>query len=53
VTIQTDNMDLAGEMVADLVAYLGVSDLASEANFPKAMDEFKVILETVRGHFLV
>lgn len=47
VVICTDNMDMAGEMVTDLAAYLGVADLSSIADFPIAMEEFKAVLEKV------
>lgn len=40
-------MDMAGEMVTDLAAYLGVQDLTSTADFPAAMLEFKAVLEKV------
>eukprot|EP00955_Chlamydomonas_euryale_P063479 358683-Chlamydomonas_euryale.AAC.2 len=40
-------MDVAGEMVADLVAYLGIQDLASTCDFPAAMAEFRAVLEKV------
>ena len=47
VTVRTDNMDMAGEMVTDLAGYLGIPDLSSTADFPKAMEEFKGVLEKV------
>jgi len=50
VVIKTDNMDLAGEMVTDLAAYLGVLDLTSTADFPVAMQEFKDILTKVEEY---
>ena len=42
-------MDMAGEMVGDLAAYLGVVDLSSTADFPKAMEDFKDVLGKVWG----
>ena len=47
VTVHTDNMDMAGEMVTDLAGYLGITDLSSTADFPRAMEEFKGVLEKV------
>ncbi|MEW5314625.1 MAG: hypothetical protein WDW38_006104 [Sanguina aurantia] len=52
VTIKTDNMDLAGEAVQDLAAYLGILDLQSTADFPVAMTSFKEVLQTVDEHNL-
>ncbi|KAI8467845.1 MAG: ciliary BBSome complex subunit 2 [Monoraphidium minutum] len=49
VTILTDDMDLAGDLVQDLAAYLGLEDLASRASFPAAMDAFKATLAQARG----
>ena len=40
-------MDMAGEMVTDLAGYLGITDLSSTADFPRAMEEFKGVLEKV------
>lgn len=47
-TIKTDNMDLAGEAVQDLAAYLGILDLQSTADFPVAMTSFKEVRGSVR-----
>lgn len=49
VTIMTDDMDLAGDLVQDLVADLGVSELASRANFPTAMEAFQQTLAQVQA----
>lgn len=43
-------MDMAGEMVTDLAAYLGIMDLTSVADFPKAMEDFKGVLEKVEEY---
>lgn len=45
----TDDMDLAGDLVQDLAAYLGIEDLASRAAFPAAMEAFKATLAQVGG----
>ncbi len=54
VIVRTDNMDVAGEVVTDLAGYLGLSDLATTADFPKAMADFKSVLSKVgRGYPLL
>ena len=40
ITLRTDNMDMAGELVGDLAAYLGATELAATADFPLAMKAF-------------
>ena len=40
----TDNMDLAGDVVTALAAYLGLDDLATTAEFPDMMEELKELL---------
>ncbi len=47
VSILTDDMDLAGDLLQDLAGYLGVEDLPSRANFPAALEAFKATLEQV------
>jgi len=44
VTIRTDDIDVAGEMVQDLCQYLQVNELESTANFPDEMEKFKSVL---------
>lgn len=50
VTIRTDSMEIAGEMIQDLASYLGLTDLASTADFPKAMEAFKEVLTKVEDY---
>ncbi|GFR49930.1 hypothetical protein Agub_g12034 [Astrephomene gubernaculifera] len=50
ITFRTDSMDMAGELVGDLSAYLGLSDLSSTAEFPAAMKAFKDVLNAVDEH---
>ncbi|GLC47294.1 Bardet-Biedl syndrome 2 protein [Pleodorina starrii] len=50
ITVRTDNMDMAGELVGDLAAYLGLSDLGSTVDFPAAMKAFKEVLNAVDEH---
>nr|BCL66089.1 Bardet-Biedl syndrome 2 protein [Volvox africanus] len=50
ITVRTDNMDMAGELVGDLAAYLGLTDLSSTVDFPLAMKSFKEVLNAVDEH---
>ncbi|PNW81715.1 hypothetical protein CHLRE_06g257250v5 [Chlamydomonas reinhardtii] len=50
ITLRTDNMDMAGELVGDLAAYLGATELAATADFPLAMKAFKEVLNAVDEH---
>merc|ERR1711970_782701 len=43
-TIRTDDMDVAGELVSDLAAYLQITELESIAHFPDEMEKFKSVL---------
>ena len=47
VTIRCDEMELAAEVLQDLVAYLRLASLRAEFAFPDAMDEFQAVLRTV------
>lgn len=44
----SDSLDMAGEVVQDLAAYLGALELPSTADFPLAMAAFKEVLNAVR-----
>ena len=46
-TIRTDDMETAGEMVQDLCGFLQVHDLESTANFVKEMEKFQQVLTRV------
>lgn len=46
-TIRTDDIEVAGEMVQDLCGYLQVSEQESTANFPEEMEKFKSVLMKV------
>lgn len=50
VTIHTDSMDMAGDLVQDLTSYLGCDELSSVAEFPEAMRAFKEVLNAVDEH---
>mmetsp|Transcript_1183 Transcript_1183/g.3589 ORF Transcript_1183/g.3589 Transcript_1183/m.3589 type:complete len:718 (+) Transcript_1183:115-2268(+) len=47
VTIRTDDIEVAGEMIQDMCAYLQVTELESTANFPEEMEKFKSVLMKV------
>lgn len=47
VTIRHDDMEVAGEMIQDLCAFLQVTELESSANFPSEMENFKSVLTRV------
>jgi len=46
-TIRTDDIEVAGEMIQDLCGYLQVTELESTANFPDEMEKFKSVLMKV------
>lgn len=50
VTIMTDDMDLAGDLVQDLAAHLGLDELPSRAHFPAALEAFQQTLAQVGPH---
>jgi Bardet-Biedl syndrome 2 protein len=47
VTIKTDDIEVAGEMIQDLCAFLQVTELESTANFPEEMEKFTSVLKRV------
>lgn len=47
ISIKTNDMDLAGELIADLCEFLGMTELESNANFPIAMEQFSHTLTKV------
>merc|ERR1719378_1543180 len=46
-TIRTDEIEVAGEIVQDLCAYLQITELEATAHFPDEMDKFKSVLMRV------
>lgn len=48
VTIRTDSMEVAGEVLQDLCAHLGISELEASAHFPEEMEDFRHVLLQVR-----
>lgn len=49
-TISTNSMELAGELVQELCKYLGLTDLESTADFPEEMKDFTGVLDRVDEH---
>merc|ERR1719326_1557220 len=47
VTIRTDDLEVAGELVQDFCTFLQVSELESTAHFPDEMEKFKAVLMRV------
>ena len=47
VVVQTEDIDLAGEVVQDAAAYLGLTELESIASFPSLMQSFHSVLVKV------
>lgn len=48
VTLRTDDMDLAGDLVQAVASFLGLDELQVTADFPMHMEELKEILVKVR-----
>jgi len=46
-TIRTDDIEVAGELIQDLCVFLQVTELESTANFPDEMEKFKQVLMKV------
>ena len=49
-TIRTDDLELAGEVVQDAAIYLGLTDLESTAYYPTHMQDFQAVLAKVSMH---
>lgn len=47
ITINTPNMELAGDLVQDICKYLGIEELSSVADFPSELEKFSGILKQV------
>lgn len=47
VTIRTDDLEVAGEMIQDCCSFLQVTELESTAHFPDEMEKFKSVLMKV------
>ena len=44
ITIKTDNMDLAGDMIQSLGTYLGMEDLSTTCSFPSEISSLETLL---------
>ena len=47
-SIETDDLDLAGDLIQSLASYLGLQDLSVTASFPQQMKELSEVLDKVR-----
>lgn len=50
VEVECDSMDLAGEIVQDLAAFLGIEELHSTASFPNELSSFQSLLQQVEDY---
>ena len=50
VTLQTDDMDLAGDIVQSMASFLHIEDLQSSADFPKQMEDLRGVVAKVSGY---
>ena len=46
---QCDSMEVVGDMVQDLAAFLNVQQIDSVAHFPAELEHFREVLERVRA----
>mmetsp|Transcript_55833 Transcript_55833/g.120703 ORF Transcript_55833/g.120703 Transcript_55833/m.120703 type:complete len:717 (+) Transcript_55833:177-2327(+) len=44
ITVRTDDIEVAGELIQDLCAFLQIQELEATANFPDEMEKFKSVL---------
>lgn len=47
ITLNTDDIDLAGDLVQSLATFLAIEDLQAEADFPAYFEELRVTLTEV------
>jgi Bardet-Biedl syndrome 2 protein len=50
VTIGTNSMELAGDIIQDMCKYLKITNLESTADFPREMEEFQAVLGHVEEY---
>lgn len=48
ITLRTDDVDLAGDLVQSLASFLAIEDLSAEADFPGYFQELQTTLSEVR-----
>ncbi|KAG9467357.1 Bardet-Biedl syndrome 2 protein isoform X2 [Eleutherodactylus coqui] len=47
ITLRTDDVDLAGDIIQSMATFLAIEDLPVEANFPKYFDQLRKVLGKV------
>lgn len=47
ITLRTDDIDLAGDVVQSLASFLAMEDLSAEADFPTYFEELRTTLTEV------
>ncbi|KAM4017896.1 BBSome complex member BBS2 [Anomaloglossus baeobatrachus] len=47
ITLQTDDIDLAGDIIQSMATFLAIEDLPVESNFPKYFDQLRKVLVKV------
>ena len=48
-TLSTDDIDLAGDLIQSLASFLAIEDLSAEVDFPEYFKELRTTLTEVRG----
>lgn len=49
ITINTDDIDLAGDIIQSMASFFGIEDLQVEADFPVYFEELRKVLVKVRA----
>lgn len=49
ITLRTDDIDLAGDVVQSLASFLAIEDLSAEADFPGYFEELRTTLTEVQS----
>ncbi|PKU28973.1 hypothetical protein llap_20723 [Limosa lapponica baueri] len=49
ISINTDDIDLAGDIIQSMASFLAIEDLQVEADFPAYFEELRKVLVKVRG----
>ena len=50
IMIKTDSMEVAGDMLQDLCAFMSIQELESVAEFPTEMEELRQIIKKVNDY---
>lgn len=52
ITVNTDDIDLAGDIIQSIASFFAIEDLQVEADFPVYFEELrKVLVKVIRGDF--